>query len=461
MVRAELNFNDAISAVPVSLDGNVLLFSAAVSFAAALMSSIAPAVKASRTPVNTELKNESRGSSSGRGHNRLRVTLVGGEIAIALFLLVGSGLLIRGVYTLDHQKLGFDQDHLLTGGIGLDQARYADSTKQEQFVRTLIPRLRQIPGVTDAAATSDLPASGLGSVSFHIKDQPEARPNELRTTAHVVVTPAFFGMLDVPVLSGRTFTEADDTGAPRVVVVNQQFVHKFFQDRSPIGKQIQLEVSGSPAVWSEIIGVVGDIKSYSEDPHYEPQVFEAYQQRPVASFSLMLRSSVDPTSLMPALRHTVAQFDSELPLLRAMSMDRVIDAQRRGNPLFSKLLAAFAILALVLAAIGIYGLVAYTVGQRTQEIGIRLALGANASDIARMILRDGFKVAAIGSTIGLLLSIPLPKLFGSIFEGDLPFSAPIVYPIVIATMLMVVLCATVGPARRAARVNPNAALRND
>jgi putative ABC transport system permease protein len=164
---------------------------------------------------------------------------------------------------------------------------------------------------------------------------------------------------------------------------------------------------------------------------------------------------------MPALRHSVAQLDAELPLLHVTSMDGVIDEQRHGNPLFSKLLGAFALLALILAAIGIYGLIAYTVGQRTQEIGIRLALGADASNIARMILRDGFKVALIGSTIGLLLSIPLPKLFASIFEGDLSFSAPVVYPVVIAIMLIVVLCATVGPARRAARVNPNAALRND
>jgi putative ABC transport system permease protein len=461
LVRAGLNFNDAIAAVPVSLDGNVLLFSALVSLGAALLASIAPAIKASRTPVNSELKNESRGSSSGRGHNRLRVVLVGGEIAIALFLLIGSGLLIRGVYMLDHQKLGFDHDHLLTAGIGLDTARYADSSKQEQFVRTLIPQLRQIPGVTDAAVASDLPATGLGSVTFHIKNQPEPGPNEQRSTANVVVSPAYFGILDVPAVSGRTFTEADDAGAPHVVVVNQQFVHKFFKDANPIGKEIQLDVSGSPAAWSEIIGVVGDIKTFSEDPRYEPQVFEAYKQRPVGSFSLMLRSNVDPTSLMPALRHTMTQLDSELPLLRVMSMDGVIDAQRNGNPLFSKLLGAFALLALILAAIGIYGLIAYTVTQRTQEIGIRLALGANASNIARMILRDGFKVAVIGSAIGLLLSIPLPKLFGSIFEGDLPFSAPIVYPVVIATMLIVVLCATIGPARRATRVNPNAALRND
>jgi putative ABC transport system permease protein len=181
----------------------------------------------------------------------------------------------------------------------------------------------------------------------------------------------------------------------------------------------------------------------------------------VASFSLMLRSTVDPNSLMPALRHLVAGLDSELPLLRVMSMDGVIETQRNGNPLFSRLLATFAILALILSAIGIYGLIAYTVGQRTREIGIRLALGAKQSDISRMILRQGFKVAAIGLAIGFTMALPLPKLLNSIFQGGITFGAPVIYPIVLAVMLMVVLCATLGPARRATRVDATTALRNE
>jgi putative ABC transport system permease protein len=181
----------------------------------------------------------------------------------------------------------------------------------------------------------------------------------------------------------------------------------------------------------------------------------------VASFSVMLRSTVDPNSLMPALRHVVAGLDSELPLLRVMSMDGVIEIQRNGNPLFSRLLATFAILALILSAIGIYGLIAYSVGQRTHEIGIRLALGAKQSDISRMILRQGFKVAAVGLAIGFTMALPLPKLFDSIFQGLIPFGAPVIYPIVLAVMLMVVFCATLGPARRATRVDATRALRNE
>jgi predicted permease len=461
LVRAGLSFNEAISAVPVRLDTRVLLFAALVSLFSAIVSSVAPALKASRTAIGTDLKSESRGGTSGRAHNRLRVVLVGGEIAIALFLLIGSCLLIRGVYILDHQELGFNHDHLLTAGVVLDKARYVDASKQNQLARSLVTQMQQLPGVKGAALASDLPASGPGSVSIHIKGQQPSRSNEQHTAGDVVVTSDYFHVVGVPVLSGRGFTDRDDATTPRVLVVNQEFAHKYFQDHDPIGKQVQLDIADAPSVWSEIVGVVGNVKGYSEDPGNEPQVYEFYVQRPVASFSVMLRSTADPISLTPALRHVVADLDSELPLLRVMSMDRVIKTQRSGNPLFSRLLATFAILALILSAIGIYGLIAYSVGQRTHEIGIRLALGAKQSDISRMILRQGFKIAMVGLAIGFTMALPLPKLFDSIFQGLIHFDAPVIYPIVLAVMLMVVFCATLGPARRATQVDATRALRNE
>jgi predicted permease len=461
LVRAGLSFNPAISAVPVGLDSNVLLFATVVSVVSAILSSVAPALKASGGAINTDLKSETRGGTSGRAHNRLRVVLVGGEIALALFLLIGSCLLIRAVYLLDHQQLGFKHDHLLTASLVLDQARYVDSTKQSQFVHSLVAQLQQIPRVEQAAVTSDLPSSGPGRIPIHIRGQQETRSNEQSTAADTVVTANYFRAAGVPILRGRAFTEHDDTGAPSVVLVNQEFVRKYFQGRDPLGKQIRLDITGTPPVWSEIVGVVGDVRNYSEDLNMVPQVYEAYLQRPVASFSLLLRSNVEPSSLSPALRQVVAQLDAELPMLRVMSMDGVINDQRNGNPLFERLLATFAILALILAAIGIYGLIAYSVGQRTQEIGIRLALGAKASDISRMILIEGFKVAAAGLSIGLVMALPLPKVFNSIFQGLLVFGAPVIYPFVLAVVLCVVFCATLGPARRATRVDPTAALRNE
>lgn len=459
-LRAGLTFNDAVAAVPVSLDRNVLLFAVAVSLVSAILSSVAPALKPTRTDINTDLKSETRGATSGRSHNRMRVFLVGGEIALALFLLIGSCILIRGIYQLDHQKLGFSHDHLLTAGIQLDKARYADATKQAQFVREAMGRLEQIPGVQSVAVASDLPASGPGSVPIHIKGQPESHANEVHTALDVVVTPEYFDLIRIPLLQGRTFTARDDGSVSRVVVVNHEFAHKYFPGQSAVEKHIQLDVTGVAPTWYEIVGVVADVKSYSEDPRLDPEVYEAWAQRPLASFSFMLRSNVEPSSLIPSLRRALAEVDEELPLLRVMNMDQVIEFQRHGNPLFTKLLAAFSVLALILSAIGIYGLIAYSVGQRTQEIGIRMALGAKTKDISRMILREGFKVTAIGSAIGFVGALPLPKVFNSIFQG-LPFGAPVVYPLVLVVMLVVALVATYGPARRATRIDPTRALRSE
>jgi predicted permease len=460
VLRAGLGFNDFIAAVPVRVDTNVLLFAAAVSLFSAIVSSAIPALKASRTEINTDLKRETRGASSGRLHNRIRALLVGGEMALALFLLIGACLLIRGVYQLEHQKLGFAHDHLLTAGLVLDHTRYPDAARQAQFVHEAVAQLQRIPGVQMVAVASDLPSSGPGSVSIHIKGQPEARRGEQRSALDVVITPGYFAAIGVPFLRGRTFTASDDASTPRVVIVNHEFVHKYFQDRDPIGDQIQLDTPGTAAGWSQIVGVVGNVKTYSALPAVDPQVYEAWPQRPMASFSLMLRSNVEPDSLAPALRHVLAQIDPELPLLRVMGMNQVIDLQRNGDPLFSKLLTGFAILALVLSAIGIYGLVAYSVGQRTQEFGIRIALGAKTADISSMVLREGLIVAALGSCIGFVVALPLPRVFSSIFQG-LIVSAPQVYPIVLAVMLLVAFGAILAPARRAARVDPTTALRNE
>jgi predicted permease len=460
LVRAGLSFNEAVQAVPVRLDTNVLLFAMAVSLVSALLSSVAPALKASRTSIGADLTSEGRTASGGRSQSRLRAVLVSGEITLAFILLVGSGILIRGVYVLEHQPVGFRHDHLLTAGVSLDHARYSDASKQIQFVHSVVPRVRQMPGVENVAITSDLPATGPGSVSIHIKGQPEPLPNTARNAADVVVTPEYFAVTGIPLLRGRAFAETDDAAAPRVVLVNHEFVHRYLQDRDPLGMRVQLEIGGAASTWREIVGVVSDVKSFSEDTRIDPEVYEAFSQRPVTSLSLMVRTSVEPNSLIPDLRGLVAGLDPELPLLRVMSMDGVIGTQRNGNALFTGLLATFAALALLLASIGIYGLISYAVGQRTHEIGIRVALGADTADISRMILKQGFKLAAIGSLIGLLLALPLPKVFNSIFMGIL-FSAPGVYPVVLVVIVMVSMLATYAPARRASRVNPAAALRNE
>ena len=457
-VRATMNFNEYISSVPINLDWNVALFALAISVASAALCGLVPALNASRPDINKNLKDESRTASAGRSHSRLRTAMVTAEIALALFLLVGSGLLIGSLSAIHHQNLGFRTDHLLTAAVTLDSTQYKDAAQQAAFVRNALLRLGEISNAEAVAASSDLPATGPGKVTFLIKGQPELPANQRLNTLDFVVTPEFFQAAGIPLLRGRELTERDDASAQRVVVVNQEFVQRHLKGQEPLGKQIRLDVSGPSPEWSEIVGIVANTKTHSEAAREEPQVYEAMLQRPIASFSLMLRTSSDPDSLIPALRDAVAKVDAELPLLRVMSMSAVIEGQAGADPILERLLGSFALLALLLAAIGIYGLVAYSVSQRTHEIGIRVALGAASPQVLRMVLWEGLKMTAMGAAIGLLMALPLPKAFEAMFY-DLQIQEPGLYLIVPMAMAAVTMLATYIPARRAMRVDPMVALR--
>jgi predicted permease len=327
-VAARMTFNDAMNAVPVTLDRNVLLFVLCVSLFTAVLCSLAPALRASRTDTNTILKAESRAATAGRSHSRLRTVLVTGEIALALFLLIGTGLLMRGLYVIGHQNLGFQADHLLTAGVNLDSTRYKEAAQQTAFVRDITSRLQHLPGAEGVAVTSDLPATGSPNVAVQIKGEPDSPANQTRNTRDVVVSNDYFRVAEIPLLRGRAFTEMDNAAAPPVVLVNQEFVHRHLRDQEPIGKQVRLSVTGPAARWCEIVGVVTNVKNYSEGPDEDPEVFETFLQRPVPSFSVMLRARTDPSSLSSVLRSAIEQADAELPLEHVMSMSAVIDRQK-------------------------------------------------------------------------------------------------------------------------------------
>ena len=460
LLRASMTFNEAISAIPLTLDRNVLLFATAISLVCAVVCGLAPSLNATRTDVTDGLKDESRTASPGRSRTRLRTVLVTAEIALALFLLVGTGLLVHGLFVIDHQDLGFQPDHVLTAGVTLDRARYQDTGKRALFVRDLISRVQQLPGAEAVAVSSDLPATFPNSVSLHIKDRPDEALNRGLSAIDFVVSADYFRAMGIRPVQGRTFSEADDTAAPRVALVNEKFVERYLKGQDPLGKQIRLEVAGTAPVWREVVGVVGNVKSYSESTRDEPEVYEPFLQRPTPSFSVLIRTASDPNILVSALYSTVAQMDGELPLSRVMSMPAVIESQRAGNPLFLRLLGGFALLALILAAIGIYGLIAYSVSQRTHEIGIRIALGARSQDVLGMVLGQGVKMTAVGALVGLAMALPLPKVFGAIFF-DLRVGEPRVYFIVPIAIFVVATLATYVPARRAAQTDPMSALRHD
>jgi putative ABC transport system permease protein len=459
-LRARMNFNDAISAAPISLDWKVLLFAAGVTLLSVVLCGLAPTMQASRTDIAAVLKDESRSSSAGVSHTRLRTLMVAGQVSLALLLLIGTGLLFRAIFVIEHQDLGFQTENLLTAAVTLDDAHYRDSGQRRLFVQNTLSRLRQIPGVETAAVASDLPATGAPKVTLQISGQPELAANERLTALDVIASPEYLEAAGIPLLRGRTLSELDSADSPRVILVNQDFVRRVLKDQDPLGRRVRLDVVGSPPLWSEIVGVVANVKSFSEDARVEPQVYEAFGQRPVASFSFMLRSASDPNGIASALRRAAAEADPELPLDRVMSMPRLIERQRAGDPLFIEILATFALLALLLAAIGIYGLVAYSVSQRFHEIAIRMAMGARVGDVRRMILWQGTKITATGAAIGLLLALPLPKLFEAMFFS-IRFQDSGVYLFVPVVILLVATLAMYIPARRASGVDPMRALRQD
>jgi putative ABC transport system permease protein len=461
VIRANMTFNDAISAVSFRLDRNVLLFALGVSLLCAVLCAVAPALNAVRTEPNASLKDESRASSASRSQSRLRAALVTGQIALALFLLVGTGLLLRGLFLIDHQSLGFQADRLLTAVVNLDDAHYKNAAQRIAFVEDVLRRLEQIPGAEAAAVASDLPATGAGEAAIRFKGEPERQGGQQRTAIDVVVSPDYFRAAGIPLLRGRTFRVADDARAPRVVVVNEEFVHRNLPNQDPLGMLIGVNPRSETALeWSEIVGVVGNVKTYSEDVRVDPEVYEALWQRPVPALALMVRAGADSNGLASALRNAVTLVDAELPLSRLESMHTVIENQKGGSPFFSRALACFALLALVLAAVGIYGLVAYSVGQRTHEIGVRMALGASRTDVLALIVWQGVRMTGIGAAVGLATALPLPRILDAIFYG-LHVREPRLYVFVPLAIFVVTMFAAIIPARRALAVDPIAALRHE
>jgi len=460
IVRLNMTFNPAVRAIAFNLDWNVVLYASAVSLFSAIVCSLAPALAASRADINANLKDESRAASAGRSHNRLRKLLVTSEIAVAMFLLIGTGLLLRGVFVMMHQDLGFDQERLLTAGVTLDNARYKEASQQALFVKNLTSLLQQLPGVQGVAAGSDLPATWSNNIAFRIKGQPELPANRLPTAYDIVATADYFQVAGIPLLRGRTFKPTDDASAAPVVVVNEKFVRRYFKDQDAIGKQIRLEVNGPAQEWKAIVGVVADVKTFSQSMQTDPQVYEPFPQRPVPSFSLFVRTSSDPNSLAPVLRKAVAQADAELPLFLVMSMSSMMELQTGGSTFFLEMLGTFAFLALILSAVGIYGLLAYSVGQRRHEIAIRMALGASGREVRRMVLSEGIKTTIIGAAIGIVVALPLPRLFEAILDG-LRTDDPRTYVVMPAAILLVAVLATYIPARRASTIDPVKALHSE
>jgi predicted permease len=463
LLRASLAFNVYARRIAdgLYLDRPTLLFTIAASLLTAILFGLAPAVRASKTNLIEGLKAGGRTDSGNRGGSKMRSAIVIGEIALALILITGTGVMTRELVRELTQNAGFNPRHLIIAEINLTGRNYQSPARQMTFFERVTGKLDGLPGIQSVSATSGLPLiSGCCNVSFSIEGQSPLPSSQRPLVQRIVVWPGYFRTMQIPVFSGRTFTRSDAAQTPLVAVVNAKFVRRFFPKGNAIGQRIKLDTD-HPA-WAEIVGIVGNVNRYVGQLFPGDQVYESYLQTPAPDMVLAVRSRLPLSSVAPMVRHAVWSVDKDQPIGNGegevMTMSAVANENVGGDKWMASLLGVFAGLALILAAVGIYGVIAHSVSQRTHEIGIRMALGAQESDVVRLVLRQGGLLTLVGSAIGLALALPLPKLFASILNGfgrQGPWM-PIIVCLIVAT---VSLLATYIPARRAATVDPLIALR--
>jgi putative ABC transport system permease protein len=440
--------------VHLQIDSRILIFTILASVATGILFGLAPAFGSMARNLNDALKEGARNSSEDRGNNRLRQLLVVSEISLALVLLVGAGLLIRSYSRLQSVEQGFNPHNVLTAQIALPQAAYPDSAQRVAFMDNLLSRLKNLPGVSFAAADTRLPMNSGGS-SRSIVAEGRARKEEDDSADYSVVTPDFFSTLQIPLLAGRVLADSDSQTSPTVAVINQSMARYYWPGQNPIGKRFQRD---DATTWMEVIGVVRDVHQHSLGDKPRPAFFVPYPQDPWASITIIVRTVSAPESLISAVQQTVTSIDSNQPLYRVRTLDTIVFlsvAAKRFNML---LLETFAGIALLLAAIGIYGVISYSVAQRTSEIGIRMALGAQRSDVLRLVIGQGLRLAGFGIVIGIAAAFALTRLMASLLFGVGAYD-PVAFATAAAILLLVAVAACYIPARRAIAVDPMVALR--
>jgi len=449
--------------IPIELDRSVLFFTFLVSLVTGLVFGIVPALRTAGLDLRGTLNENSRGSTPGPGHHRLRGVLVASEMALAVLLLVGSGLLLRSFSRLQDVPPGFQSDHLLVADIPLSQTAYAKPEQRYQFFDRLVERAKVLPGVRSAGAASFLPVSGGGSIiHFNITGHPPKTPHDYVAAGYRTVTPNYLETLGVPLLQGRLLTPADNEKAPAVVVINASMAKTHFAGESPLGKRIQLGATPDKDVPTmEIVGVVGDVRpGLGVDPQTE--MYLPYRQAdlvlPVFQLSLVLRTAADPQLQTSALRSALAEIDPNQPLVNVRTMEDNI-ATTVAQPRFRTwLIGIFAAVALVLAAVGVYGVMSYTVMQRTSEIGIRVTLGAQPEDVFKIVVGEGLRLALAGVGVGIVAALAMTRVLQSFLFGISAYD-PLTFFGVAFLLTIVAVAASFFPARRATLVDPMVALR--
>jgi len=439
----------------IGIDWRVMAFTACLSLVTGLLFGLLPAMQLSRQDLNPVLRAEGRGSAGSRRRSRTRGGLVVGQVALSMVLLVGAGLLIRSFVRLRNVRAGFDAHSVLTMSISLPPARYPKGPQMAAFYDQVVKRVAAMPGVRSAAVCSALPVRPVRFSPVLVEGQPEVPLAARPILAIQMVSPAYFRTLRVALRQGREFTEGDNAEAPLVAVVNETLARRFWPHDNPIGKHLLLGRMVKPA---EVVGVAADVNNLSLAAAPEAEVYLSFPQRPWASMNLILRTAGDPHNWAATARAAVTAVDPDQPVTALNPMEEVLDTSTAQQRFSVFLLGIFSMTALVLAAVGLYGVIAYSVAERTQEMGIRMALGAATGDILRMIVRQGLALALAGLVIGTLAALALTRLMsGMLFQVGA--ADPVSFAASALLFAAIAALATYLPARRATRVDPTEALR--
>ncbi|HXG67845.1 MAG TPA: ABC transporter permease [Blastocatellia bacterium] len=440
----------------VAIDGSTLAFTFALTLLTGLGFGLAPALQASKPDLNETLKDAGRGSSGGVHRARVRNALVVAEVALALVLLVGGGLLIRSFIQLQQVKPGFNTENALVVNMSLPQRKYPQGQQAVNFYDQLMRNLSTLPGVQAVGGSGVFPFVNEAVLGFYVQGEPRSAGGDMPTTNYFSVSPDYFRAMGIPLLKGRVFTETDRQDTTPVAVINETFAKRYFPDEDPIGKRIH--VTNGPEVFREVVGVVGDVKQYGLARETNAQFYEPFAQQPRPGFTIVLRAGSDPTALSGAVRARVQELDKDQPVTSIQTVEEILResvAQERFSML---LLGIFAALALVLAAVGLYGVISYSVTQRTHEIGIRMALGASRGDVLKLVIGQGMVMALAGVGIGLAGAFALTRLMSGMLFG-VSATDPITFAVISMLLTGVALAASYLPARRALKVDPMVALR--
>ncbi len=445
----------------IAIDGSVLGFTLLVSLLTGLIFGLAPVSQASNFNLNETLKEGGRDSVSGRRGNRIRSILVVAEVAVSLVLLIGAGLLINSFLRLRGVDPGFRADNLLTMRVVLPETKYPDQARRASFYAELVRRVESLPGVQSAAVTNWIPLVKQGDSSgISIEGQPDPGPGQNPSAVTRVVSPHYFQTMGIELLQGRQLNEQDRSDSPRVIVIGETMARKFWPGEDPLGKRVTMGgPADAPIPWLEVVGVVRDVRQFELAAEPKPQMYVPFEQ-PVffRPSHLVLKTSVEPGGLAAAVRKTVWEIDRDQPVSNIRTMGEVLSESIARQRFSMLLFGIFAAVALVLAAVGIYGVMSYSVAQRTHEIGIRMALGAQARDVLKLTVWRGLKLVLIGIVLGLAAAFALTRVMTSLLFGVSP-TDPATLAVISVVLISVALLASYVPARRATKVDPMIALR--